>query len=128
MFGEIGQGYPLVVGQCAGALDDVLQLAHIARPSVGLERDKHLRLEADDPIVCLLGKFLQKKVREQRDVALAFTQGRKRDIDHIDAIVKILTEAALTNLRLQIAISRRDYADIDRYLPSAADAADLALL
>lgn len=62
------------------------------------------------------------------DVARPFAQGRKMDREHVQAEIEILTEAALGYRPLQVAVARRDEANVDLDRTRAADAVDLAFL
>ena len=67
-------------------------------------------------------------IREARDVLAALAHRRQLDVDDREPEVQILAERALVDLVAQIAVGRREHADVDLVRAIAADALDLALL
>ena len=65
---------------------------------------------------------------QERNVARAAAQRRQLDVDHVDAIVQILAEAAFGNRLRQLFVRRQDHADIDLERLGAADLLELQLL
>jgi hypothetical protein len=66
--------------------------------------------------------------REQRDVLAALAHRRQLDVDHAQAEVQILAEAAAVDLLAQVAVGRGQDPDVDLDRAIAADPLDLALL
>ena len=65
---------------------------------------------------------------EQRNVAAPFAQRRQRDRKHVQAVVEIAPEAPAPHLLGQIAVGRRDDADVDVDRARTAEAFDLPFL
>ncbi len=111
---QMMSGDHAIVAEQDGVLDAVFQLAHVPGPVVG---DHHVDGRRADPmnrLVHLLGVLLDKVIGQQQDVVAALAQRGKPDREHVDPVVQILTEAAVLDGRLQIAIGGRDDPDIDR--------------
>ena len=77
-----------------GALDRVLELAHVAGPAVLGEALERGRRAAGDRLAVLLGVDLDEVLREQRDVVAAIAQRRHVHRDHVEAVVEVLAEPA----------------------------------
>src|ERR1019366_3838915 len=110
------------------ALDEVLELAHVAGPGIGLEEPQRL---GRDPLLfdaLFLGYLLQEVAHEVRDVVAAFAEGRKQDGDDVYAVVEILAERPVSHFLLQVLVRGADDPDVDRLLRVAADAPHDALL
>ena len=110
------------------ALDRVAQLAHVARPGIGVEGLPRLGVEALELLAVLLGELAQEGHGEQGDVVAPLAQGRHVDVDDVEPVVEVLAEGSLADLLLEVAVGRGDdaHVDLDRLL--AADALELALL
>ena len=67
------------LGEDAGALDDVLQLAHVARPGVVAEDRQHLARGLQPGAVVLGAVHAEEMIDEQGNVFAASPQGRRRD-------------------------------------------------
>ena len=95
-----------------GALDHVLELAHVARPRVvehALERGAR---DGEARLAVLLRVEPDEVIDEQRDVLAARAQRRRRDGDDVEPIVEVLAEAPRLHLGEQIAVGRGDDADV----------------
>src|SRR3954447_1279196 len=60
-----------------GALDDVLELAHVAWPVVFRQQIQRLRRQLERRLAVLLAVFFQEVMDEQRDIVLAVAQRRQ---------------------------------------------------
>ena len=85
-----------------GALDDVLELAHVARPVVLHQQVERLGRELEVRLVVLLAVFLEEVLREQRDVVLPLAQRRQVDVDDVQPVVEVLAEPSVLHHLLQI--------------------------
>ncbi len=65
---------------------------------------------------------------QERHVLLARAQRRDVELNHVQPIVEIAAERAALDLRLEVAVGRRQHAHVELLLGDAADALDLALL
>ena len=75
------------------ALDDVLELAHVARPAV-LEQGRERVVREGLDRLAVLGRVPpQKEARERGHVAAAIAQRRQLDRDDIETIEEVLAEA-----------------------------------
>ena len=103
------------------ALHLVLQLAHVARPVVGLEELHRLLREARRGLAELGRVALEEVLGEERDVLAALAQRRHADGEDLEAVVEVLAEAPLGDLLLEVAVRRRDDAHVDALLLRRAD-------
>ena len=125
MVGQVPARHRLAVGQRARALDDVLQLPHVARPAVALERGHGVVVDAAD---APLSVALEEGVGEQAHVPRPVAQRRQLDRDDVDAVVELLAELPLDGRLPEVAVGRRDHAHVHVHEGRPADAADLTLL
>src|SRR5258705_1645049 len=103
----------LAAGQHDGALDDVLELAHIPRPVVLSEPLQRLLTDRRG-LRCRAVAVLREEVLDQRgDVLFAFAQRRHVDVDDVEAVEEAVAELVLLDLLLQILVRRADHADVD---------------
>src|SRR5262245_11370564 len=73
------------VGDGEGALDDVLEFAHVARPVVADERRQRLGGETLGRVGAV-GVPLEEDSCEGRDVLAPLAQGRERDVEDVEAV------------------------------------------
>src|SRR5262245_37184869 len=109
------------------ALDDVLELAHVARPRVLAERDDRLgRDVADDRLMAVAARrqVAQEVLDEQRDVLAPLAERRDDEVDDVDAVEEVLAELPLGDEIAEVAVGRRDHA----HVAGAADALGADLL
>src|SRR5689334_19353638 len=81
---EIGGTNQRAVGQEHGALQRMVQLAHVAGPRVALERMECLRLEPRERLAIPRSVAPEEVLGQGPDVALALTQRRQRDLDGVE--------------------------------------------
>src|ERR1700722_9566007 len=106
----------------------MLQLANVAWPRVSQERVQSLRGKVLPPGRLMLRDFVEEMFAELSDVGRAIPQGRHAKSNDIQAVVKILAEAAIGDGFEQIRVRSGDHSYIDRKRLRTADALDLALL
>ena len=111
---EIGRIDDIAAHQHRGALDRVLQLADIPGPSVADEPRSSIGRE---PLSATSSR--EKVLSEGNDVGDTLSQRRQMNWHHMELIEQVLPEAALTHSLVQIAMGRRDHANIDRNGPAA---------
>ena len=68
--------------------------------------------EANACHAVLAGDALEEKFREQRDVFEAFAERRDADLDDIEAVIKVLAEAAGGDFFGEVLVRRGDDAHI----------------
>jgi len=111
-----------------GALQHVLQLAHVSRPGVPQER-AHRGLSQPfrrQPVVA--ADLLEERMGQLGDVLAPPAQRRHPDGDDVEPEVEILAEAAPGGQLAQIAVAGRQHAHVDPHRARAADAHELPLL
>ena len=109
-------------------LDHVLELADVAGPRVMLQRVHHRLRHLGDlpPELALVA--VDEEPHQPRDVFEAFLQRRQLDRIHAQAVVQVGAERALGDRGLEVAMRRRNHADIDRLRARRPDALELAFL
>src|SRR5204862_1345912 len=109
-------------------LDDVLQLADVARP---LARDER----RDDGVVhrlrfraVLLREGLHERVREKRNVLDALAKARAPKWEDVETEEEVIAERAVGDALSEVLVRCREDADVHVDHMLAADAADLTRL
>ena len=110
------------------ALDDVLQLADVARPVVFLQQIQRLGGQLEVGLLVFLAVLLEEVLDQQRDVVLALAQRRQLHGDDVQPVVQVLAELAFVHHVAQIDVGRGDDPDVDLDRLDAAEAHELALL
>ena len=90
----------------------MLQLAHIARPSVLHEflfgrSSKHKRSHTVFARI-----YIQKMLCQQDDILAALSQGRKMKLNRVETIEEVLTKLTLTDFFTLVGIGGSKYAHI----------------
>src|SRR2546430_13425715 len=121
-------GKGLALAQDHGALDHVLQLAHVPRPVVGLQQLQRLLSDGADPLAGLLGVALDQIFGQDRNVEHALAQRRDPDGEDVKTIEEVLAERATRYGALQVAVRGGADAHIDGNRVTAPQPFDLPLL
>ena len=111
-----------------GALDDVAQLARVARPVVVEQPALGLGREALDRSPRALAHAAEEEASERKDVLAALGEGREVNADHLEAVVEVLAETPVLHELLEVAVSGGDETQVHGDLVLAADADEPALL
>ena len=109
-------------------LDDVAQLAHVARPVVLLEHPHRLLIDAGDRLLIAQVELVQERLHQQRQIVAPVAQRRQADREHVQAVEQVFAQLALLHRFERIDVGRGDDAHVDRLLVPAAEAAEAALL
>src|SRR5208282_6131721 len=89
-------------GKCS--LDDVGQLANIARPLIFQEPIQRLLLDSCDSAPEILVEHADEVVYEKLNVLGPFTKRRNRDQRCLKPVVQVLTQPTVGHRRLWIAV------------------------
>ena len=111
-----------------GALDRVLELAHVARPVVLLQRLHHLVVHLLDVLAGPLRVLFDEVIDQHGDVFAPLAQRQNLNRDDVQPIVEVLLEPRLGDHLLQIAVGRRDHAHLHALRPLGAERLEFALL
>src|SRR5258705_8877197 len=115
-------------GQRHAALDDVLELTHVARPVVAVERDAGPARERAH-VLLELARILAHEVGGQvGQIRLALPQRGHPDGHHVEAVVEVLAERARPDRLPQVGVGGRDDPHVDLDGAGAAEPLDLPLL
>ena len=107
-----------------GALDDVLQLANVSGPVVGLKQLQCLLPDVPDPLPGLFSLALDQIPDQERNVFHALAQRRDPDREDIEPVIEILAEgpAATAAARSRfVAASTRTSTVIGWLLPTRSN-------
>src|SRR5690606_36120070 len=118
----------LAIAKNHGALDYVVQLAHVTGPGIsgdGLDRLGRKMLEG---LIQLRTAALEQHFGDIQNVLAALAQRRQYQLHDIDAVVEVLPELSVLAQRFQISVRGADKTHIDLFRLHCADAADLVLL
>ena len=111
-----------------GALDRVLEFAHVARPVRGFQRGDRVALQRARGLVELAVEVVQEKQRQRQDVVAALAQRRHPKRHDVDAVEQVGAEAAGRHLLLQRLVGGADQAETGRALHRAAQPHETAFL
>src|SRR5262245_30725178 len=126
--GQVGRPDRLALAHQHGALDGVLELAHVAWPAVFLERLHRVGAEAGDLASQLLGEVPEEVLRQRQDVLAPLAERRYRQVDDVQAVVEVLPEPALLDGGLEIDVGGGDDAHVHLHGAAAAEALELLVL
>ena len=115
-------------GQQHRALDGVLQLADVAGPVVAHQQLQRVGRQAVDAASSARRRSGAGRTSPARDVVLALAQRRHVDRDDVEAVVEVLAELPVGDHLRQVAVGRRDDADVGAQRAGAAEALELVLL
>ena len=74
-----------------------------------------------------LGELHDEVLREQRDVILSLSKGRKLNRDDVQTVEKVFAERALADCVLRVAVRRGQHAHVNRNLVRAAEPSNLTV-
>src|SRR5207247_1089364 len=126
--GQVAYGEDLAIAQDHGALDDVLELAHVAPPGISHERVQSVAIDTAHLAAELQVEFTYEMIRKQRDVLTMLPKRRQRDMDDVQAIEEITAESPGLDFLRKIPVGARDDADVDPDRLGATDRPHLFLL
>src|SRR5437660_6969472 len=118
---------PLGIAEHDEAMDEVFELAHVARPRTG--RDQGERFRQELPTLTVLAvEPLKEYGGQDWDLLPPFAEGRHVDLHDVQAIVEILAELAAAQGELQVSIGRGHDPGVDHDGLAAADSRKLQVL
>ncbi len=107
--------------QRRGALQHVLQLAHVAREVIVAQRVARGVGHLQRPVADLPAEARHDRLDQLVDVLQPLAQRRHADLDDVDAVEQVLAELALGDQRRQVLVGGRQDAHVDREFPGLAD-------
>src|SRR3546814_56061 len=114
----------VVVLQHEDALQQVLQLAHVARPAVAAEDLRHGGFPALH-LAAVAAVELADEVRGQHQaVVAALAQRRDVDGDHLQPVIEVVAKAPLLHIAIENAVGGADEAHVDLHVADPADRAE----
>jgi hypothetical protein len=125
---EIGERQAVAARQDGGALQDVLELAHVAGPGVAHQAVQGVVVDAADGLAERLPRAPDEVVHEQRDVLAPLPERRDLHAHDVEAVEQVLAEAPGGGLGLEVPGRRRQHAHVHPAGLRLADGADLLLL
>ncbi len=109
-------------------LHEVLQLAHVARPRLRLERLERVRRQREGLAPVGLGVHLQEVPGQRLDVLRPGPQRRQPHRHHVEPVEEVLAELALLHHLLERPVRGRHEAHVHLQRLRAAEPLELALL
>src|SRR3954462_3251370 len=94
------------------ALDDILELADIARPTVPFKRSDRVLTQTQILPTLTFGVATDEVIREDRNIPFPLTQRRKLEPCNVEAIEEIGAKAVFRHRRLQGRVCPRDDAGV----------------
>src|SRR5262249_40325566 len=110
------------------ALNNVLQLANVARPLISLAEFHRALFDLTDALRHLLGKPLDEVFDENRNVLWPFAERRDIKGKDVQAVEQIRPECAGGDGCWQIAVRGGNHANVYRDGSTASNSLDLAVL
>ena len=98
LVGEAAEGDLVAVLEDHGALEDVLELADVAGPGVGVQGSGGVVGQGAVWLAVAVGEALQEALGEEEDVAFTLTEGRELDGEHRQAVVEVFAEASRVDI------------------------------
>src|SRR6266849_7608877 len=120
--------HALLRGEDNGAFDNVFQLAHVAGPVVVHQELESGGRELPQRLGVLEAIALEEMGEEHRHILAAVAQRRKLQMNDVEAVEQVLTEAAFANEREEIDVRSSDDADVHFDLFGAAETHEFAFL
>src|SRR5262245_44735746 len=115
-------------GQNGGALDDVLQLTHVARPVVRGRTCEELGGGTVEALAELSGRAGNEMADEHRDILPPLAQRRQCEGEDVQPVVEVGTERARVDLPAEVTVGGGDHPHVGAQAARAAGALELALL
>ena len=106
----------------------MLQFPDVAGPVIVRELAHCLRMERQTGLFILGGVFFQEIIDKQGDIFPPVPKRRNLDLYRINAVEQVFTEKRLSHHLRQVAVRGGNQAYVDRNLPIAPKAGDLAIL
>src|SRR5208283_3108109 len=111
-----------------GALNNVFELANVARPGVALQQFERLGLDAFHGLLEDGGIMAQEVMRDDGDILEALLERRRLDAHDVDAVVEVLAELAFGHELGEILVSGEDEPRAQGNELAGTEAAELHLL
>ena len=110
------------------ALDQVFQLAHVARPVVVHQRLQGALADAAQALVVQRGEARKQVARERLDVGAALAQRRDANRVDVEPVQQVAAEAPLRHRLVEVDVGRRHHAHVHLARALRAQTLDLAVL
>ncbi len=128
MAGSSREGDPVEAGQYHRPLDDVLQLANVARPVVGGQPLEGVVCNRPDRLSQGIPEMPEEMIHEQGNVLPPFAQRGDPYPHHVEPVEEILAEAAVGDFTIEVAGSGGEDPDVHLAGLRLADRAHLLVL
>ncbi len=124
---QVARQQRVAVRENHGALDTVLELAHVAGPSIGDQRLDRRRRQHDCRLLHVAAEPIDEVPRQKRNVTGPVAQGRHGYRKHRQPEEQVLTETSGRDRGTQAAVGRRHEAHVHLDGRCAADALEALL-
>ena len=116
------------VAQCQCAVQQVFQLAHVARKRVPVQPLQCIGVQGNGVLAAFAANAPHQGVGQGGQVIAALPQGGQADFNHVEAVIQVLAEALLGHGLHQIVVGGAQNAHIHLFFLHTAQRAHLALL
>src|SRR2546430_945489 len=120
--------HALLSGEDHRALDDVLELPHVAGPIVIHQQLHGRRCELPEWLRIFLAIAVQEMRQQKGHIFATLAQRRNLEVNHVQAVIQVFAEAALANKRKQVDVGSGHDAHVDFKLLGAPQTHEFALL
>src|SRR5262249_44094392 len=124
-FRQIVESQYAVAVQHHHAVNEITELADVARPGIGCQSAAHLRGNRRDVLAVPLAKLFPEVIGEEWYVGAPIAERRQLDRYHLQPEVEVLPEGSRLDGRVQITMRGGNDANVDADGLVAADAVDL---
>src|SRR5690606_35688315 len=105
-----------------------LQLANVPRPRMPLEARDGRLAEAGDLARDILADLRQESLGQQKNITHPIAKRWEFDVDHVDAVVEVLTEGPVGDPLGQVFVGGKNHPDVDLECLRSADGLELQFL
>src|SRR6185312_4733234 len=110
-----------------GALDDITQLANVARPRVRLQQRARRVVHTFDRHAVLPAEFANEVSGQQRDIVGPLAQWRQRDLEYVEAVEQVLAKKPVADRGRNRPIRCRQHANVEMNFLASAKPARVAV-
>src|SRR5690349_4502060 len=126
---EVTRLHTRAIGHEHGALDRMIQLAHISRPRVAQEQLHRVGRETVTELLVIAHAVASEEMRgEERYVFPSLTERWQLQLDRVEAKQQVLPEPPRADLAVDVRVGGRDDAHVGSSRPRCPDTLELAAL
>src|SRR2546428_4026527 len=104
----------LTVAENHRTLDHILQLAHVARPVIGLEEVQGALVDMANAFASSFGVAIDQILDQDGNVVAALPQCGHSKREHVEAVEEVLSERTFSDGYAPVPICRREHSYVNR--------------